>query len=368
MPAAADCAAFLAASPVRLGMVKRALAHIQGPVQTRDETVSALKSATCLRSTMHLRWNGAAAPLGLVESAMRRAGHPFFGGATQRRKHVALQGSETSGNTAVAGEDETAVEVAPALTMETVNFPGLKKEMERLTTRQMKRVSKVDQRSRIAEQEAAAGKVDFREDETPDVLRIALRLEVERMEKLSDLEASLLGMKSGKDAAFPAALALANEMGIADSKPVPPPRGAKKPKGQPGAPRKPYFVYLAADGTEIWVGRGAADNDELTMHLRDPNNWWLHVSGFPGSHVVIRTVEESVPSEVIKDAAALTLKFSQAGGGRQKVSLTRCRDVTKPSGFNAGQVLLRGEVTSIKVSLKEEETRLERLLATKTVG
>lgn len=72
------------------------------------------------------------------------------------------------------------------------------------------------------------------------------------MEKLSDLEASLLGMKSGKDAAFPAALALANEMGIADSKPVPPPRGAKKPKGQPGAPRKPYFVYLAADGTEIW--------------------------------------------------------------------------------------------------------------------
>lgn len=149
-----------------------------GPVQTRDETVSALKSATCLRSTMHLRWNGAAAPLGLVESAMRRAGHPFFGGATQRRKHVALQGSETSGNTAVAGEDETAVEVAPALTMETVNFPGLKKEMERLTTRQMKRVSKVDQRSRIAEQEAAAGKVDFREDETPDVLRIALRLEV----------------------------------------------------------------------------------------------------------------------------------------------------------------------------------------------
>ena len=108
----------------------------------------------------------------------RRLGQSSVGGGAQRGKHIALQGSETSGNTAVTKTEEANGEGTPPLTIESVNFPGLKKEMARLTTRQMKRVSKADQRLRIADEEAAGGKIDFREDETPDVLRVMLSLDV----------------------------------------------------------------------------------------------------------------------------------------------------------------------------------------------
>lgn len=280
--------------------------------------------------------------------------------------HLVWGASDQGGEAAALAEREQDAD--PVLTVETVDFQGLKKELARLTMRQLKKVAKADQRLRKADEEAAGGKDDFEEDATPAVLKVGLELEARRMEKLTDLEALVLGMKNTKDPGLPAALELANELGVSDKKPQTAPRGPKKPKGQQPAPRKPYVVYEAADGTEVWVGRKAEDNDELTTRLRDPANWWLHAAGCPGSHVVIRTVDESVPTEVVKDAACLALHFSQAPGGRQKISLTRCRDVSKPSGYPAGRVLLRGEVTTIKMNLKEQAKRLDRLLATKRLG
>ena len=92
----------------------------------------------------------------------------------------------------------------------------------------------------------------------------------------------------------------------------------------------------------------------------------MHVSGYPGSHVVIRRQEEreGIPDDVIIDAAALCTHFSK-GPPRSPVSLTRCRHVTKPPGAKPGLVMLRGPVETVKVDLRQEEARLERLFATR---
>ncbi len=70
------------------------------------------------------------------------------------------------------------------------------------------------------------------------------------------------------------------------------------------------------------VGKAAEDNDELTLNpkYRDGNDWWMHASGCPGSHVVIRSNGNDVPDhDVVQDAAALAARQSKCTGSLIKV-------------------------------------------------
>ena len=42
------------------------------------------------------------------------------------------------------------------------------------------------------------------------------------------------------------------------------------------------------EGFEILVGKADADNDRLTFAVAEPRDFWLHVSGPAGSHVIVR--------------------------------------------------------------------------------
>ena len=104
----------------------------------------------------------------------------------------------------------------------------------------------------------------------------------------------------------------------------------------------------------------------LRVYVITTANWWMHVAGYPGSHVVVRTEDDDVMlnhRETIRDAALLTAVNSKAKkGGRVPVSLVRCRHVSKPKGAKPGLVYLSGgDITTISVNLKEETARLERL-------
>lgn len=143
-------------------------------------------------------------------------------------------------------------------------------------------------------------------------------------------------------------------------------RKTKEPKKS--EPRKPYHVYRSLDGIEIRVGREAEDNDMLSTDpaLRDDNDWWMHVSGLPGSHVVIRNIEDDLPSRcrnTIMDAATLAVIHSKAktAGGKIHVTLTRCRNVSKPRGAKPGLVQLDGDTRTVTVDIKAERGRLDRL-------
>jgi predicted ribosome quality control (RQC) complex YloA/Tae2 family protein len=98
-------------------------------------------------------------------------------------------------------------------------------------------------------------------------------------------------------------------------------------------------------GFEVLVGKGDADNDALTFRVAEPHDFWLHVAGSPGSHVVVRNPEKlpELPREVLEPAAALAAWHSKARGRRGKVEVHVCRaaDVSKERGSPAGEVRLR---------------------------
>ena len=261
----------------------------------------------------------------------------------------------------------------------TWNLPGLKKEVQRLLLRCHKKLGKASQRLHQAQQvvEELTTKPDPTMEELENCPNVeAMKMEVnelkDRLKSLNILEESLAAIKGKSTVVLPEDVAqLALDLGVDDEPPKQNPRGPKKPKGpRHMSKRLPYRRYYSENKIEIRVGKQAEDNDELSLSSehRDSTDWWMHASGCPGSHVVIRSGEQTLPEEVIMDAAALAARQSKCQGNVIKVSLTRCRDVVKPPGAKAGLVQLVVNVRTITVNMKEAQKRLDRLDATVLVN
>ena len=64
--------------------------------------------------------------------------------------------------------------------------------------------------------------------------------------------------------------------------------------------------YELEGGWTVLAGRTEADNDRLSIKLARPNDWWFHVRGMPGSHVVLRARDDAEPGkDTLKQAAAV---------------------------------------------------------------
>ncbi len=116
--------------------------------------------------------------------------------------------------------------------------------------------------------------------------------------------------------------------------------------------------FVSPDGMTVLVGRAARDNDLLTFKLGSPKDFWLHVAGQSGSHVVVRNPEglARMPRDTQRFAAALAARHSKAKrGGQVAVHATTCAEVRKPRGLPAGKVTLR-KYTSVKASPAEAAT------------
>jgi len=133
----------------------------------------------------------------------------------------------------------------------------------------------------------------------------------------------------------------------------PPPRRREAAAGGPQP-------FVAADGAKIFVGRSAAENDRLTFAVARGNDYWLHVEGSPGSHVVVKLPSSGeLSSETLLDAASLAVLHSSlksAGGGA--VMYTRRKYIKKPRDAKAGLVYAAA-AKSIFVRL--DEARVKRL-------
>ena len=125
--------------------------------------------------------------------------------------------------------------------------------------------------------------------------------------------------------------------------------------GTPPAPPRLY-TYTLAEGWTILAGRTEADNDRLSLRMARPNDWWFHVRGMPGSHVVLQVPSGREPSNaILRQAAAVAAYHSKArAGGSVAVSATRARFVRKPRGAKPGTVQIRREtVFKVRPSLPE---------------
>jgi predicted ribosome quality control (RQC) complex YloA/Tae2 family protein len=103
------------------------------------------------------------------------------------------------------------------------------------------------------------------------------------------------------------------------------------------------FRTLDVDGFQVLVGKSDADNDRLTFEFAEPDDVWMHVAGYSGSHVVVRNPEHlpAIPRAVLERAAELAAWYSKGrDAGGVEVHVCRAGDVSKPRGFPAGKVLL----------------------------
>jgi predicted ribosome quality control (RQC) complex YloA/Tae2 family protein len=110
--------------------------------------------------------------------------------------------------------------------------------------------------------------------------------------------------------------------------------------------------FVSPDGLTVLVGRTAEDNDVLTFKLGSPRDFWFHLAGDSGSHVVVRNPEglDRLPKETEQFAASLAAGYSKGKkGGRVSVHICRCEDVSKPRGLPPGKVLL-DRYKSVQVS------------------
>jgi len=104
------------------------------------------------------------------------------------------------------------------------------------------------------------------------------------------------------------------------------------------------YVATSPDGWVILVGKSAKDNDLITFKLGRPYDFWLHMAGGPGSHVVVLNESKlrRMPRETERFAAALAAGYSKArDGGNVAVHWTTCGEVRKPRGAAPGKVALR---------------------------
>ncbi len=111
------------------------------------------------------------------------------------------------------------------------------------------------------------------------------------------------------------------------------------------------YRTIQFEGFELLVGRGDRENDELTFRVAEPRDFWLHVAGTPGSHVVVRNPEglAALPRPVLERAAELAAWHSKSRAARKvEVHVCRVADVSKQRGQPPGEVTLR-KWSSIRV-------------------
>jgi predicted ribosome quality control (RQC) complex YloA/Tae2 family protein len=117
---------------------------------------------------------------------------------------------------------------------------------------------------------------------------------------------------------------------------------AEGPAGHPG-PSVRRFRSFTAEGFEIVIGRNSRENDELTFLVAAPDDFWMHVADYSGSHVVVRNPGKAgaLPDSVLMKAAQVAAYFSQArNSSKVEVHYTRRKHVSKIRRAKPGLVKL----------------------------
>jgi len=118
------------------------------------------------------------------------------------------------------------------------------------------------------------------------------------------------------------------------------------------------WVYHLPGGWIVMAGKTDRDNDFLSIKYARPDDWWFHVRGTPGSHVLLRHEDgEEAGKEELQAAAAVAAWHSKMRqGGQVAVSATLARNVSKPRGAKPGTVHIRKEqVVKARPGLPSED-------------
>jgi predicted ribosome quality control (RQC) complex YloA/Tae2 family protein len=112
-------------------------------------------------------------------------------------------------------------------------------------------------------------------------------------------------------------------------------------------PRRKPLHLVSSEGFDIYIGRSADQNAEVTFRIGRPDDWWLHVRTIAGAHVIVRSDSKgNVPEQTLQEAAGLAAYFSPLRHeGAADVELSRRRRVRKVPGGTPGLVTYQAERT-----------------------
>ncbi len=115
-------------------------------------------------------------------------------------------------------------------------------------------------------------------------------------------------------------------------------------------PKHPFREF-EKDGFQIFVGKNAKNNDELSFKFASKEDIWLHAKDVSGSHVVIRHKSgKHIPETVLEYAAALAAYYSKRKNDTLvPVIFTPRKYIRKRKGDPPGAVVVeREEVVMIE--------------------
>lgn len=107
----------------------------------------------------------------------------------------------------------------------------------------------------------------------------------------------------------------------------------------------PWIAWRAADGREILVGRNAKGNRRLTFQRARAKDWWMHLRGKPGAHVIVLCPQGRSPGlETLLAAAQIVGVHARIPEGvSYDVQYARLADVRSIKGAEDGRVTVHDE-------------------------
>jgi len=138
-----------------------------------------------------------------------------------------------------------------------------------------------------------------------------------------------------------------------------------RPPVHPGKPGKGPREFLSRDGLKILVAKNEKQNRELTFSIARGNDYWLHLLGWPGPHVIVQKPPGAdVPLETLLDAAHLAIHFSKIRGTDfAQVVYTLRKYVRQLPGAPQGHVSYSSAST---LQVRFDHQRMARLLQSRS--
>ncbi|MGM0610206.1 MAG: NFACT RNA binding domain-containing protein [Thermodesulfobacteriota bacterium] len=141
----------------------------------------------------------------------------------------------------------------------------------------------------------------------------------------------------------------------------------KRVAGKSAMPRKyrnmAVHVFESDDGYLLLRGKNSKANHQLLSRVASPFDYWLHVRGGPGAHVILKRdhPQQHVPDSSLEQAAALAGYASyRRDDDRAEILYAYVRDVRKIKGAELGQVVVDKIQGTVVVELSAElESRLK---------
>lgn len=124
-------------------------------------------------------------------------------------------------------------------------------------------------------------------------------------------------------------------------------------------------LFISSDGFLMIRGKNSKANHEILSKVSSVFDYWFHVQGGPGSHVILKRDHpgQDVPEKTFEEAAILAaLKSYRANDSKADVMCALVKDVRKVKGYAHGQVAVDNVLKNLHVNV---DASLEQTLAKK---